>query len=290
MAQNLQENSLGVFMAETLPSDSRQARQLARRQLIAEAVMAEGAIRIEDITERFGISLMTAHRDIDEMVERGLLHKSRGVVSATPTSLVEASDIYRATRQLEEKQAIAEIAASYLETGQAIFLDDSTTVLQMARLLPAKAPLTVITNSLTLMSELKNVRDITLLGLGGQFHNWCNAFMGRMTRNEIASLRADMFFVSMSAIIDDTVFHQSAETVETKRAMFDAAQKRILMMDNTKFERRALHSFAHLNEFDAVIVNQGTAVPVLHRLQDLGINVVVAPMKLPGVSRSMNDF
>ncbi|MDL4914496.1 MAG: DeoR/GlpR family DNA-binding transcription regulator [Enterobacterales bacterium endosymbiont of Blomia tropicalis] len=290
MAQNLQENSLGVFMAETLPSDSRQARQLARRQLIAEAVMAEGAIRIEDITERFGISLMTAHRDIDEMVERGLLHKSRGVVSATPTSLVESSDIYRATRQLEEKQAIAEIAASYLETGQAIFLDDSTTVLQMARLLPAKAPLTVITNSLTLMSELKNVRDITLLGLGGQFHNWCNAFMGRMTRNEIASLRADMFFVSMSAIIDDTVFHQSAETVETKRAMFDAAQKRILMMDNTKFERRALHSFAHLNEFDAVIVNQGTAVPVLHRLQDLGVNVVVAPMKLPGVSRSMNDF
>ncbi|MEG3111632.1 MULTISPECIES: DeoR/GlpR family DNA-binding transcription regulator [unclassified Pantoea] len=289
MAQNPQDNSLGVFMAETLPSDSRQARQLARRQLIAEAVMAAGAIRIEELTERFGISLMTAHRDIDEMVERGLLHKSRGVVSATPTSLVESSDIYRATRQLEEKQAIAEVAAGYLETGQAIFLDDSTTVLQMARFLPAKAPLTVITNSLTLMSELKNVRDITLLGLGGQFHNWCNAFMGRMTRKEIASLRADMFFVSMSAITDDTVFHQSAETVETKRAMFESSQKRVLMMDNTKFERRALHSFAHLSEFDVVIVNQGTPVPILHRLQDLGVNVVIAPLKMPAVRKTAED-
>ncbi|PKH26262.1 DeoR family transcriptional regulator [Enterobacterales bacterium CwR94] len=279
MAQTPHESSVHVFMAETLPSDSRQARQLARRQLIVEAVMAEGAIRIEDITDRYGISLMTAHRDIDELVERGLLHKSRGVVSATPTSLVESSDIYRATRQLEEKQAIAEVAASYLETGQAIFLDDSTTVFQMARLLPAKAPLTVITNSLTLMSELKNVRDITLMGLGGQFHNWCNAFMGSMTRNEIARLRADMFFVSMSAIIDDTVFHQSAETVETKRAMFEAASQRILLMDHTKFERRALHSFAHLSEFDVVIVNQGTPVPLLRRMQDLGVNVVVAPMK-----------
>jgi transcriptional regulator, DeoR family len=146
MAHNPQETSAGHFLNETLPGDSRQARQLARRQLIAEAVMAEGAVRIEDITERFGISLMTAHRDIDEMVERGLLHKSRGVVSATPTSLVESSDLYRATRQLEEKQAIAEVAAGYLEPGQALFLDDSTTVLQMARLLPAKAPLTVITN------------------------------------------------------------------------------------------------------------------------------------------------
>ena len=127
MAQTPQDPSLNLFMADTLPSDSRQARQLARRQLIVEAVMAEGAIRIEDITERFDISLMTAHRDIDELVERGLLHKSRGVVSATATSLVESSDIYRATRQLEEKQAIAEVAAGYLEPGQAIFLDDSTT-------------------------------------------------------------------------------------------------------------------------------------------------------------------
>ena len=41
----------------------------------------------------------------------------------------------------------------FVEPGQAIFLDDSTTVLQMARHLPAKLPLTVITNSLTLMNE-----------------------------------------------------------------------------------------------------------------------------------------
>ncbi|WP_075180939.1 DeoR/GlpR family DNA-binding transcription regulator [Pantoea sp. 1.19] len=280
MAQTPQDTSLGVFMAEPLPSDSRQARQLARRQLIVEAVMSEGAIRIEDITERFGISLMTAHRDIDELAERGLLHKSRGVVSATPTSLVESSDIYRATRQLDEKSAIAELAASYIETGQALFLDDSTTVLQMARLLPTKAPLTVITNSLTLMSEVKHVRDITLMGLGGHYHNWCNAFMGRMTRDEIAALRADMFFVSMSAIIDDAVFHQSAETVETKRAMFDSAEKRILLMDHTKFTRRALYRFAHLTEFDVVIVNQGTPLPVLRRLQDLGVNLAIAPMKV----------
>ncbi|WP_330983842.1 MULTISPECIES: DeoR/GlpR family DNA-binding transcription regulator [Enterobacterales] len=280
MTQTTQDHSLNVFMAEMLPGDSRQARQLARRQLIVEAVMAEGAIRIEEITERYGISLMTAHRDIDELAERGLLHKSRGVVSATSTSLVESSDVYRATRQLEEKQAIAEVAMSYLEPGQAIFLDDSTTVFQMVRLLPARAPLTVITNSLTLMSELKNIRDVTLLGLGGQYHSWCNAFMGHMTRDEIAGLRANTFFVSMSAIMDDIVFHQSAETVETKRAMFNCAEKRILLMDHTKFERRALYRFARLSEFDVVIVNQGTPVSILRRMKDLGVNVVVAGMKV----------
>lgn len=279
MTQMTQDNPLNVFLAETLSGDSRQARQLARRQLMVEAVMAEGAIRIEEITGRFGISLMTAHRDIDELVERGLLHKSRGVVSATATSLVESSDLYRATRQLHEKQAIAEVAAGYLEPGQAIFMDDSTTVLQMTRLLPAKAPLTVITNSLTLMNELRNRRDITLVGLGGQYHNWCNAFMGHMTREEIARLRADVFFVSMSAIVEDTVFHQSAETVETKRAMFESARQRILLMDHTKFERRALHRFAHLREFDVVIVDRDIPVALMRKMKDAGVNLVVANAK-----------
>lgn len=276
------EKAVDIFMTEQMPGDSRQARQLARRQLIVEAVMNEGAMRIEDLTDRFGISLMTAHRDIDELVARGLLHKARGVVSATATSQVESSDVYRATRQLDEKRAIAEMAAGLIEPGQAVFLDDSTTVLQMVRYLPARAPLTVITNALPLMTELKNLRDITLLGLGGQFYNWCNAFMGQMTRREISNLRADLFFVSMSAISEGAVFHQSAETVETKRAMFASSARRVLLSDHTKFERRALHHFARLEEFDTVIVNQGTPLTQIEKMREEGIQVLVAPVKTGG--------
>ncbi len=43
--------------------------------------------------------------------------------------------------------------------------------------------------------------------------------------------------------------------------------------------------FAHLSEFDVVIVNQGTPVPMLRRMQDLGVNVVVAPMKIHTTTR-----
>lgn len=262
---------------ERVPADSRHARQLARRQLISEAVMAEGVLRIEDLTDRFGISLMTAHRDLDELAARGLLRKTRGIVSAAPTSQIESSDVYRFSRQSAEKRAIAEAAMQFVEPGQAIFFDDSTTVLQMAALLPAKVPLTAITNSLTLMNELNQIRDVTLLGLGGQFYNWCNAFMGRMTTHEISRLRADTLFLSMSAITDDIVFHQSPEMVETKRAMFDSSARRILLTDHTKFTRRALHSFAALTEFDAVIVDEATPIEHITRMRGKGINVIIAP-------------
>jgi DeoR/GlpR family transcriptional regulator of sugar metabolism len=270
------EQVLKALAADQVPSDSRHARQLARRQLMAEAVMAEGTMRIEDLTERFGISLMTAHRDLDELAEKGLLRKTRGVVSAAPTSLIESSDVYRSSRQAAEKRAIAEAAAAFLEPGQAVFFDDSTTVLQLVPHLVTRVPLTVITNSITLMNALKGARDLTLLGLGGQFYNWCNAFMGPVTTGEIRRLRADRVFMSMSAVTDGMVFHQSPEMVETKRAMFDSAAMRILLADHTKFERRALHSFASLDEFDVVIVDDKTLPVHIDRMRSRDINVVVA--------------
>ncbi|MAB20516.1 MAG: DeoR family transcriptional regulator, partial [Microbacterium sp.] len=61
---------------------SRQDRQAARQKAITEAVMAAGVIRIEQLAEQFGISVMTVHRDLDELASLGLLRKSRGVATA----------------------------------------------------------------------------------------------------------------------------------------------------------------------------------------------------------------
>lgn len=271
-----QKTNQGDELLDQLTSDSRQTRQVARRRMIAEAVMSEGSMRIEDLTDRFGISLMTAHRDVDELVSRGIFRKTRGIVTAAATNLIESSDVYRSSRQSAEKKVIAEAAMQFVEPGQAIFFDDSTTVLQMASHLSSRVPITAITNSLTLMNALTGMHDVTLLALGGQYYNWCNAFMGRMTITEIKGLRADIAFISMSAINDGIVLHQSPETVDTKRAMFDCSVKRILLADHTKFERRALHSFASLDEFDVVIVDDKTLPVHIDRMRSRDINVVIA--------------
>jgi DeoR/GlpR family transcriptional regulator of sugar metabolism len=267
----------GLLRDDAFTPDTRLSRQAARHRAISEVVMAEGAVRIEQLAERFNISLMTVHRDLDELESRGLLRKSRGVATATSTSLVESSDVYRLGRERMEKEAIARAALDFIEPGQAIFLDDSTTVLHLAKHLGGKAPLTVITNVLTIMNELSAVRGISLVALGGNYYNWCSAFMGRMTNEAISRLRADTFILSTSAITDDTCFHQTLETVDVKRAMFDAAARRILLADHTKFGKRALHSLAHLREFDVVIVDSATDPAHLGRLRAQGVEVVVAP-------------
>ena len=256
--------------------DSRRGRQAERQRSITEAVMQAGAVRIEDLAARFGISVMTVHRDLDELEGRGLLRKSRGVATALSSALVESSDVYRASRQLSEKESIARAALEFIEPGQAIMLDDSTTTLQLLPHLQTKKPLTVITNTLTIMEELRAANGITLLGLGGQYYNWCSAYMGRITTTTIANLRADLLVMSTSAISDDVAFHQTQETVDVKRAMFESSNRRILLADHTKFEQRALHAMVPLAEFDAVIVDAATDQPHVNRLRDKGVNVVVA--------------
>ncbi|MEX1058142.1 MAG: DeoR/GlpR family DNA-binding transcription regulator, partial [Natronospirillum sp.] len=224
---------LEQFITQAVSTDTRQARQLIRRQQIAETVVSNGSVRIEDIAQQFSISLMTAHRDLDELERRGLLRKDRGVATVMPSSVSDSSDAYRVGQQPGEKKQIAKTAAEFLEPGETVFLDDSTTVLQMVPYLRNRMPLTAITNSITLMNALRDIEDLDLIGLGGRYQSWCNAFLGHMTINEIRGLYADTVVLSISAIIDGVAFHQSPEMVETKTAMFNAASRRILLADHT---------------------------------------------------------
>lgn len=259
-----------------LPSGSRQERQFSRQKAITEAVMTEGTVRIESLAQRFDISVMTVHRDLDELESRGLLRKHRGVATALSTALVESSDVFRSGRQLAEKESLAQAALDFIEPGQAILLDDSTTALQLAPLLHTKAPLTVITNTLPLMEALRGAHGISLLGLGGEYYNWCSAFMGHLTTSAVAELKPDLFVMSTSAIVEDVAYHQVPVTVDLKRAMFTAANTRLLLADHTKFERRALHAMMPLKDFDAVIVDDLTHTADIERLRNAGVNVVIA--------------
>jgi DeoR/GlpR family transcriptional regulator of sugar metabolism len=58
--------------------------------------------------------------------------------------------------------------------------------------------------------------------------------------------------------------------------MFESSAKRVLLADHTKFERRALHHFATLHEFDAVVVDEDIPISHLSRMRSAGINVIVA--------------
>jgi DeoR/GlpR family transcriptional regulator of sugar metabolism len=248
----------------------------ARQRAIVAAVLSEGSIRIDELAERFGISAMTVHRDLNDLEEQGLLRKVRGAATALPNSVVESSDAFRIGQENRSKAQLARAALEFIEPGQAVFLDDSTTVSHLVPLLAGLTPLTVITNYLPNMEVLKSIAGVDLVALGGSYRRWCSAFMGRVTTESIEQMRADIFVTSTAAIVDDMCFHQSQETVDIKRAMFEASALRVLAVDHTKFEKRALYRLAALSEFDHVIVDSGTSAEHISRLRQHGVHVIVA--------------
>ena len=102
-----------------------------RQQRIVEHVLAAGSASAAELVDLAGVSLMTVHRDVDELVRRGLVRKFRGGVSAQPTSVFEAHSEYRRTAHLAEKAVIAAAAAAMVEAGSSIMLDDSSTALTL---------------------------------------------------------------------------------------------------------------------------------------------------------------
>lgn len=253
-------------------------RQQDRQNALLEHVMREGTARIDELADLFGVSAMTVHRDLDHLVAQGLLRKSRGTATAVASSLFEASTPYRAAQNVDAKRALARAARELIEPGQAIMLDDSTTGLYLAEMLHECTPTTVVTNFLGVVRVLAGQPDVNLVCLGGQYYKWCDAFMGGMTIDSVHKLRADLFFMSTSAVTDDICFHQTQETVMVKRAMFESAHRRVLYVDHTKFTRRALHALGPLSDFDDVIVDDATPGEDVRRLQSAGVNVHVVGM------------
>ena len=149
-----------------------------RRQSIMDLLLEAGSASVEDMANRFGVSRMTIHRDLDDLEQAGLLRKVHGGASIESSPQFESDFRYRERVALGEKRAIAARAAGLVEPGQIVMLDDSSTVGAMAPLLLDLRPLTVITNNLAVINALSGVAGITLISLGGQFSKKFNGFFG----------------------------------------------------------------------------------------------------------------
>lgn len=256
-------------------------KQDLRRDAITERVLEIGSVRIDTLVDELDVSRMTIHRDLDALEARGVLRKSRGLVTAVASSLFEASTDYRLRQQSVEKRAIAKLAFDLIEPGQAIVLDDSTTGLNLAEWLPQKEPLTVITNFGRVLDMLCSTRGISLISTGGEYYQLCDAYKGNLAISALTQLSADTYFMSTPAISNGVCFHQQPELIQVKRAMFKCAKKRVLIADHTKFSKRALYSMMPISEFDVVISDAALSRENVTEIKRNGVQVIIAKTR-PG--------
>lgn len=242
-------------MSADSPTASNRDRDLRRRAII-DFVLTKGQATASELTEVTGKSLMTVHRDLDELASRGLVRKFHGGVSALPTSMFESSSEFRKQRNTEAKANLAVVAVQLVEPGMSILLDDSSTVLELAKLLPQKAPLTVLTNYREAIDVLVEAEDIRVIAIGGTYSKTHNSFVGSPHLTGLDSYAVDIVFQSTSTMDRNMTYHQEEDLVLMKRAMLDAGTRKVLMMDSSKVGRTSLHQFVPIHAFTDVILTK----------------------------------
>ncbi len=260
-----------------LQAESSTSR-IQRQEQIASYVLQQSSVSVKALADRFNVSAMTIHRDLDELEAQGILRKVRGGATAQPSSLFESDTRYRLTLAVREKEAIAQCALAHIEPGQAVMVDDSTTVLALVKLFPQVTPLTVITYGLAAVRELGQVRGIQLISAGGEYLPKYDAFVGLLCEQAIATLRANVLFMSVAAVSGNYIFQPEEEFVKLKRVMLASAEKRILLIDHTKLDKIALHRLASLQEFDHIIIDSGVDDTQLKALKGCRVPIEIAPL------------
>ncbi|MDB6178355.1 DeoR/GlpR family DNA-binding transcription regulator [Paracoccus sp. Z330] len=246
-----------------------------RRQAIMDILIADRAVDLDDLADRFAVSKMTIHRDLDDLEQAGLLRKMRGGATIETGTQFESDFRIRELQDGEAKARMAAAALDLIEPGMTVMINDGSMAALLGAQLTQKVPLTVITNNAAIIERLKDASRIRLIALGGLFNAKFNAFFGVLTETVLSELRADIAFLSSPAISGLGSFHMDESVVRVKRAMIAAADRRILLVNHRRFGHSALHRMADLSDFEAIITD---APPESRTAIDrAGIALTIAP-------------
>ncbi|MBU2190822.1 MAG: DeoR/GlpR family DNA-binding transcription regulator [Alphaproteobacteria bacterium] len=253
--------------------DAQLSKADQRRAEIIRILMESGTAQIKDLATSLEVSLMTIHRDLNDLQNQGLVRRIRGAVSAEKSMLFESSYLFRARQHIEEKRRLARAAVAHIEPGNAIVWDDSSTTFQVTEFIESVTPVTVITNALPVLEKLKDVQGVDLIALGGRYHRGYNGFFGMACENAIRSYHVDVALLSTTTIQDLALFTQDEHVLRSKQAMMEIARKKILLVDESKFHFSALNYVADLRAFDVVLVSGSVDREIVERMSDGGVKL-----------------
>lgn len=249
-----------------------------RQSLIRDRVHSEGSVTVDQLVSLLGISRMTVHRDLDVLEADAVLRKVRGGATALRSSLFESDFPFRLTSCVAAKDAIGRAAAKFVDGGQAVICDESTTTMAALRAIEASESITVITNCFPMMQYVNESTKHRLIGLGGDYVTRYQAFLGIVCEQAITNVYADVLLASCSAVRGSSTYHQDQQIVAVKRAMIKSAPTRLLLLDSSKVGVGALYHLGEIGDFTHLITDDGTPETLLDQARESGLEVVVAPV------------
>jgi DeoR family transcriptional regulator, aga operon transcriptional repressor len=263
-----------LILNSPVHDQARSPLMIARRRQISDLITAQGVVRVGELVKLFGVSDVTIRNDLEALAHEGILVRDHGgAVGRIHTSLSVAFN-QRAMLSLDFKQRIGEAAAKMVSAGETIILDAGTTLMEMAKRLPAVSPLTVITNGLNIATEIGSRPGVHVMLAGGSLSTETISTVGPLAERDLRELLADKLFLGIQAFDPKVGLSDvSVEVARVKAAMVTAANYVVLLADSTKYPTRAFARVAELTEIDCLITDVGFPEEAARQLTAKGIEV-----------------
>lgn len=230
-----------------------------RRAEVLRLVRRRGAASVSEVAAETGASASTVRRDLRALDEQGLVRLSHGGAAAVEGTTFEPLFSERRRRNPEEKIRIAEKALEFLEPGQSVIFDSSSTVLAVIEALRRRpVALSAVTNDVSAAALLSEIEGISVVVPGGQVRDGSFTLLGSYTAEFFRRLHADVLLLGMHAISGGIMTDASLEVVETKRAMLRGARRSVLLADHEKFGAPAFFEVGEVDLIDDLIAGSGT--------------------------------
>ena len=210
-----------------------------------------GYASVDYLAKKTFTSPSTIRRDLAELERSGLIIRRHGGAEVTGSTEWSPLDS-RISRNHAAKLEIARKAASYVSGGMAIFIDASSTCLEMADFLPRSKRLTVFTNGLKLAALLGD-SGIETHVIGGRIVPKSSAIAGEAAIIAAKQVYYDALFFSSNGYADEIVTDCSEPETQLRRVLIAQSEKKFFLCDRSKFGLRSTYVVCRSSEIDEII-------------------------------------
>src|SRR6478736_7220020 len=248
-------------------------RQSDRFNHIITQLSTQGSVGVGDLVEAMGVSAATIRRDLSLLEGQRLLARTHGGAVAHGV-LYELPLRYRSADRQEQKSRIAQAAAGRVAEGAAIGMTGGTTTTEVARALTDRRRLTVVTNSLSIASELAVRPNLKLVVTGGAARPESYELVGPLAEQALAGLHLDLVIIGVDGIDAEAgcTTHHEVEA-HTDLALIERAHRVVVVADSSKIGGVAFARICPVSRIDTLITDRSANVRSLRALRDAGVTV-----------------
>ncbi|GEB75994.1 DeoR/GlpR family DNA-binding transcription regulator [Sporolactobacillus inulinus] len=242
-----------------------------RQLMILKTLAVDHVVKLKELVSMLNASESTVRRDLQELESRHLLRRVHGGASLLRKVNDELDMESKTLKNVQQKKAVARLAATKIKDNDCIFLDAGTTTLEMIHFITAKN-VTVVTNGPAHVDLLVRKKIICYL-LGGQMKSTTKAVIGSLALQAINLFRFDTAFIGVNGI-DPSMGYTTPDPEEAalKRRAHDLAQRTYIVSDSSKFSEisfckifdlaEAIIITDHLPDLDGFKVTEKTEIYV----------------------------